>query len=151
VLRTSDGGATWRPQLIERSSVAQGGIVAMGPRTAFALDDASELFETTGAGDQGAANQVTIKAGRTRLKKPGTVKISGRLTPAVTDAPITVLVRSAKSAHWQVVDVKAVSGSGTFTTALKVRRTSYLVAQWPGDADHNGDGSPPIRIRVRRR
>ena len=123
----------------------------MGPRTAFAFDTNGDLFETTGGGDQGGPTSVTIKAGRTKLRKPATVKISGRLSPGVIDAPVTVLVRSVRSAAWRVVDVKSVSGSGTFTTALKVRRTSYLVAQWPGDADHNGDGSPAIRILVGRR
>ena len=50
-----------------------------------------------------------------------------------------------------MVDLKPVSGSGTFTTALKVRRTSYLVAQWPGDADHDGAGSLPVKVQVGRR
>jgi photosystem II stability/assembly factor-like uncharacterized protein len=151
VMRTSDGGATWRPQLIQNSPVAPKALVAMGPRTAFAFDEIGELFETTGGGDQGAVTSVNIRAAKTRLKKPATVKIIGNLRPSVVDAPVTVLVRSAKSAAWRVVDVKAVSGSGTFTTAVKVRRTSYLVAQWPGDADHDGDGSVPIKIQVGRK
>jgi hypothetical protein len=150
VLRTSDGGASWRPELIEKSVLAQRGLVATGAGTAFALDSAQDLFGTTGGGDQGTPTAVTLRASRTKLAKPGNVKISGRLSPGVTEAPITLFVRSARSPIWRTVGVESVSGSGTFTAALgKVKRTSYVVAQWPGDADHNGDGSPPLKITVR--
>ena len=46
------------------------------------------------------------------------------------------------------MDTGSVTGSGTFTTAYRVSRTTTFVAQWRGDADNNGDGSPPVRVTV---
>ena len=49
VLRTSDGGSTWRPQLIGPDPLAGGGLVAPDASTAFALGDGSSLFYTSPA------------------------------------------------------------------------------------------------------
>ena len=68
VLRTSDGGATWRPQLIESSNLRERGLVAMGQRTAFALDNANDLFETTIGGDLGTPTKLAIKPSSPRVR-----------------------------------------------------------------------------------
>ena len=39
-------------------------------------------------------------------------------------------------------------GAGTYTVTVKVKTTTYFVAQWRGDADRNGDGSPVTAITV---
>ena len=44
-----------------------------------------------------------------------------------------------------------VAADGRFTTAWRVRRNSVFVAQWHGDDDRAGDGTPALRVRVHRR
>lgn len=146
VMRTSDSGKTWRPQLVSPSPVAARGIATPAAATAFSLGGPSDLFYTTTGGDQGTATAVTIKATRKTVTKTRAVKITGRLTPTVAGARIQISARNPKTNSWRLVDVATVSSTGTFTTSYRVSRTSQLVAQWRGDADHNGDGSPAITI-----
>ena len=56
-----------------------------------------------------------------------------------------------KSPNWSSVDVPGgaiTKGAGSYTVTVKVKSTTYFVAQWRGDADHNGDGSPVTAITV---
>jgi photosystem II stability/assembly factor-like uncharacterized protein len=150
VLRTSDGGATWRPQLVAAAPLAPLGLATADAATAFALADGSDLFYTSSGGDQGAArSNLTITAGRTSVNRPRRVKLTGKLSPAVEGAPVIVSARNPRSGRWTLVGTPTVSATGTFTTSYLVRRTTELVAQWRGDADHTGDGSRVIAI-VRR-
>jgi hypothetical protein len=146
LLRTSDAGATWRPQLISPSPIAQRGIATPASTTAYALGGVSDLFFTATGGDQGPDTALTIKAARKVVTKTRAVKITGRLAPTVAGAQIVISSRNPKTNRWSVVDKATVSSAGTFTTSFTVRRTSQVVAQWRGDADHNGDGSPAITI-----
>jgi hypothetical protein len=59
---------------------------------------------------------------------------------------VAVMTRDVKTGRWSLVDAPRVSSTGTFTTSYQVSRTRQFVAQWSGDADHNGDGSPAITI-----
>jgi photosystem II stability/assembly factor-like uncharacterized protein len=146
VMRTSDSGATWRPQLISPSPVASRGIATPAAATAFSLGGPSDLFYTSTGGDQGAATAVTIKAAKKVVTKTRSVKITGSLVPTVAGAQVQISARNPKNNKWRIVGVATVSSAGTFTTSYRVTRTSQLVAQWRGDADHNGDGSPAITI-----
>ncbi len=146
VLRTSDSGATWRPQLISQLAVATRGIATPAAGTAFSLGGPSDLFYTAVGGDQGGVTAVTIKAAKKVVTKTRSVKIKGRLAPSVAGARIQISARNPKINEWRVVAVATVSSTGTFTTSYRVARTSQIVAQWRGDADHNGDGSPAITI-----
>ena len=150
VLRTSDGGATWRPQLVAAAPLAPLGLASADATTAFALADGSDLFHTSSGGDQGATNSnLTIKAARTSVNRPRRVKLTGKLSPAVEGAPVIVSARNPKSNRWTLVGTPSVSATGTFTISYTVRRTTELVAQWRGDSDHTGDGSRVVAI-VRR-
>lgn len=146
VLRTSDGGATWRPQLIDPAPLATRGLAAAAGNTAFALAAPTDLFYTTFGGDQGEQTTVTIRSKTKRVTKNKTVKISGRMSPAVAAAQVVISVRDPKNNGWHVIDVATVSSAGTFTSSKRVSRTTQFVAQWRGDADHNGDGSPAIKV-----
>jgi photosystem II stability/assembly factor-like uncharacterized protein len=147
LLRTSDGGATWRPQLISPSPIASRGIAAPSANGAFALGGVSDLFYTGGGGDQGPATALTIASRTKSVRKAKRVKITGRLAPTVAGASVQVLARESGSESWTVVDVATVSSTGTFTTSFRVRASTTFVAQWRGDADHNGDGSPVLTIK----
>jgi photosystem II stability/assembly factor-like uncharacterized protein len=150
VLRTSDGGATWRPQLIGPEPLDQGGIVAPDPSTAFGLAAGSELFYTDSGGDQAATpSSLTITPARSSVTHTRRVKITGSLAPPVAGAPVVVLARNANSHRWTVVGQPTASATGTFTTSYRVSHTTQLVAQWSGSTGVNGAGSRLVTIRKR--
>lgn len=147
VLRTDDGGSTWRPQLIGPTPLATGGLVAPDAATAFGLADGSDLFYTSTGGDQSAITSALTIAPKVRtIHRNRRVKITGKLSPAVEGATVTVQAFNLKTRKWSVIDRPAVSATGTFTTSMKVRHTTPLVAQWAGSADVRGDGSPVVTI-----
>jgi hypothetical protein len=74
------------------------------------------------------------------------VKITGRLAPAAAGATVVVSARREGAASWNLVATPKVSSSGTFTTTLRARATTDVVAQWAGDAAHDGDGSKALVI-----
>jgi hypothetical protein len=147
VLRTSDGGKTWRPQLVAPAPLASNGLVAPAPATGLLLSQSSALFYTTSGGDLGAPTALTIKTNVKRLGRRGAnVKISGRLSPAVANADVFVFIRQIHSSAWRVVRPKPTSTGGTFTQTVRIGQPSYVVAQWAGDGDHNGDGANVITL-----
>jgi photosystem II stability/assembly factor-like uncharacterized protein len=152
VLRTSDGGSTWRPQLIGPDPLASGGLVAPDASTAFALGDGSSLFYTSSGGDRAAvASTLTITPRRKTITRPRSVRIAGTLTPAAEGAIVTVSARNPITRKWTVIATPTVSAKGTFTVSHKVKRTTQYVAQWPGTAVLTGDGSPMVSIVKRKR
>jgi photosystem II stability/assembly factor-like uncharacterized protein len=155
VLHTSDGGASWRPQLLDDRPLATRGLATPVAGTAFALAGASDLLYTNGGGDRGADTTLTIAAQpRSVGRKPRTVKLTGKLTPAAAGATVVLSSRRQSSSVWRVIATPRVSSAGTFTSSVRVRSTAEVVAQWYGDAAHNGDGSPvlviPRKIPARR-
>ncbi|HEX8067587.1 MAG TPA: YCF48-related protein [Thermoleophilaceae bacterium] len=149
VLHTSDGGASWRPQLIERNGVASEGLVASSGGVAYALVPGADLFATDTGGDAAASSTVSLATKTRRLRRSGKATVTGRVVPSAPGARVEVDMRDSKSTRWrrQVVTVRS---DGTFTTTWTVKRTSYFVAQWAGDQERNGDGSPRLTIVVRR-
>jgi photosystem II stability/assembly factor-like uncharacterized protein len=152
VLRTSDGGSTWRPQLLGPDPLAAGGLVAPDASTAFALGDGSSLFYTGSGGDQAAVQSVlTLTPGRRVITRNRTVKIAGKMTPPAEGAVVTVSARNPATRKWTVIASPTVSAKGTFTVSHKVRHTTQFVAQWPGTAVLTGDGSPMVSVVKRKR
>jgi photosystem II stability/assembly factor-like uncharacterized protein len=149
LLRTTDGGRTWRPQLIDDDQIERGGIEATGRYTAVLLAQPNELLSTTIGGDQGEASSLRLSTKRRSLSRRGTVKVTGRLRPAEGAEQVLVSMRRAGTARWSHTLV-TVASSGSFTTTWRVSRTSYFVAQWSGDDDRNGAGSRVLTVRVGR-
>jgi photosystem II stability/assembly factor-like uncharacterized protein len=148
VLHTSDGGATWRPQLLDDAALTPNGLTAPVAGTAFALAGQSDLLYTNTGGDRGGDTTLTLAAQpRTIGRKPRTVKITGKLVPAAAGATVVVSARREGAATWSLVASAKVSSAGTFTTSLRVRATTDVVAQWAGDAAHDGDGSKALVIK----
>ncbi|GAC1316011.1 MAG: hypothetical protein NVSMB25_00960 [Thermoleophilaceae bacterium] len=152
VLRTSDGGRTWRPQLVASGRLAAGGIVAAAPRNAFALSMPGKLFYTTSGGDGGVASTLRLRAiakrGTKGRRRTSTLTIRGRLSPAVASADVSVSIRDASGGGWRVIQAPPLGSDGSFAlTGVRLRRTSYVVAQWAGDGAHDGSGSSLITVR----
>ena len=75
------------------------------------------------------------------------VRVTVQLSPSVSGVPVALFERSGKSQTWSLAR-RANTTAGKLTVDVKVRATTRFVAQWPGDADRNGDGSPITTVTV---
>jgi photosystem II stability/assembly factor-like uncharacterized protein len=142
VLRTSDGGLSWRPQLISLDG-AQALESAGG--TDYALVGDSALFATTTGGSVGSPQQLSIRTKTRLLKKAGRISVSGKLTPA--DGGETVVISRYAGGSWLSQGV-LVAANGSFTSRWMLRSTTVFVAQVLGDADHAAGGTKPLTVKV---
>jgi photosystem II stability/assembly factor-like uncharacterized protein len=154
VLHTSDGGATWRPQLLAEPQLVTGGLEAPSGSSALALGfgegRGADLFRTDTGGDQGAQSAITVKASAKRLKKAGAVRLTVQLNPGVSGARVALFARSGKSPRWKLVRADQTT-AGKLRVDTRVRATTQYVAQWYGNADLNGDGSAIATVAVGKR
>ena len=145
ILRTSDSGATWAPQVVVSDPIGAGGIATGPDATDYLLAGTTNLLFTTTGGGTGAPSTLTIKTPKTKLKKAASINVTGKLSPAQAGRVVTVAFLPAGSRTWQRTAVKTAS-TGSFTTSWKVRKgTNRFVAQWPGDELRAGDGSARAR------
>jgi photosystem II stability/assembly factor-like uncharacterized protein len=147
LLKTSDAGRTWHPQLVSRNALSRNGVAASAGATDFAMDSAGSLFATTSGGDQGAASSLKLTTKHKRVKRRSTIKVSGKLNPAAGGEQVVVSARAER--HGWVHKVVQVASNGTFTTVWRVSRLTIFVAQWAGDADHQGAGSRVLQVLVK--
>jgi photosystem II stability/assembly factor-like uncharacterized protein len=159
VLRTSDGGRTWRPQRLSVGRTFAQGVVATGAKTAFALTangpQQRQLFGTTTGGDAGQVSRLTLTS-RTRrftakaLRRAGSrITVTGTLAGAQGGEQIVVSRRDAKGGHWSNQVVTAGANGGSFTATFRLTRSSYFVAQWAGDSGRTGAGTRVLGVSVR--
>lgn len=152
VLRTSDGGKTWRPQAIARGAMRA--VVAGGALQGYALVGDNRLFFTGMGGDAGVATALEVSTTRKTLtakqirKLKGRVTVRGTLMGAVGGEQIVVSRRSA-AGEWTHQTVTAGANGGRFTTSWALRRSAVFVAQWAGDSNRRGAGSAPLKITVK--
>lgn len=143
VMRTSDGGASWRPQLISPVPVRE---VDTSGGTAYALSGPGFLFATSSGGDVGSPRTLRITTRGRRLVRPATITVSGRLSSALAGEEAVVSMRSGAATTSKTA---IVASNGTFLTRWRVTRRSLFVAQVLGAADHVGVGTKPLRVVVR--
>jgi photosystem II stability/assembly factor-like uncharacterized protein len=148
LLRTTDGGRTWRPQLITSSPIDADGIAATGA-TDLALSTDGSLFFTTSGGDEGAPSSVKITTPDRRLRGRRTIRVSGRVAGAAPGSQVLVGRRFRGESGWDH-QLATVGANGNFTTTWRNARTTTYVAQWIGDDDQAGDGSRTITVKVAR-
>jgi photosystem II stability/assembly factor-like uncharacterized protein len=149
VLRTSDGGRTWRPQLLTGNPISPDGISAAPGGTDLALSNGTSLLFTDRGGDSGEHSTLGIKAPRTARRGARTL-VTGRVAGAAPGTDVLVSRRQRGENVWDF-QVATVRANGRFTTAWRLGKTATFVAQWPGDGDQSGDGSAPRSVRVLRR
>ena len=147
VLRTADAGKTWEPQLIAQERTADLGVSAFGTQAGFALTRANHLLATHVGGSAGTKSSLRISTPTKKLKKAGTVRIDGKLSGARGGEPIVVSFRQKGSTRWLFETVQAAS-NGTFTVVARIRKTATFVAQWSGDQDRRGVGTPTLKVSV---
>lgn len=149
VLRTTDGGRTWRPQLITKDRLIRGGIATAGGQTAFAAASNGFLYGTSSGGDAGGESELTLTTERRSLRRAARIKVSGRLKPADGGEQVVVSMREQGQRRFDHQTVQ-VASNGTFTTTWRVRRRTVFIAQWRGDDDSRGDGTLPLEVAVGR-
>src|SRR5262245_31298185 len=142
VMRTTDGGQSWHPQLVSRSEITD---LASGGPVDYALAGESSLYATTVGGDIGSASTLTISALPRGLKRPGRVLVSGRLSPA--DGGEEIVVSSLQNGRW-IHKLATAASNGTFVTRWPLHGNAVFVAQALGDADHRGAGTKPLTVSV---
>ncbi|MEA2445270.1 MAG: hypothetical protein QOJ12_2562, partial [Thermoleophilales bacterium] len=148
VLHTSDGGTSWRPQIIEAGQLSPFGLEAPTGPAAFAFASQRDLFRTDAGGDLGDASTITVTPAAKKLKKAAVDRLTVKLAPGVSGARVVLLARSGKNGRWAVVADALTRGGGTLTIDRRIKATTQFVAQWAGDADRNGDGSPLVTVTV---
>jgi hypothetical protein len=78
------------------------------------------------------------------------IAINGTLTPAGGGETVLVSKREGRSSRWQFREV-TVSSSGRFTVFTTLTKTTDFVAQWSGDDEHGGAGTPVVTVGVGRK
>jgi photosystem II stability/assembly factor-like uncharacterized protein len=150
LLRTTDGGRTWRPQLVSSETPSAEGLAVTGSDAAFLLADSSMLLFTTTGGDRGEPSKVALRAARRTVKRRSVIRLTGRVRGASAGARVVVARRERGESGWAHQEA-TVASNGTFTTRWRIDKTAAFVAQWAGDEDSAGDGSPALVVRARRR
>ncbi|MDX6726548.1 MAG: hypothetical protein QOK49_1353 [Baekduia sp.] len=147
LLRTTDGGATWYPQFVVSSPIADGGVAAGGATDYLLGGEQSLLYSTTG-GQSGGASDLTIAAPKARYAKPTHIVVTGKLAPASGYEQVTVSYRRPGSTVWRSQTVPA-SVNGAFTTSWDLAKgANQFVAQWQGNFRSHGDGSKVLTVTV---
>ena len=142
ILRTSDGGATWRPQIVAPGFLQA---VATAGSTDYALAEGSSLYATRTGGDAGAPSRLTFTPSARKLGRSGTVTLKGRLTPA--DGGEEVVVSAHSSRRW-ITRLVTIASNGAWKSTWRLNRSTAFVAQVLGDADHAGAGTRADFVRV---
>ena len=150
VMRTTDGGVTWRPQLVDSKPILAGALDASAPDTAFAVAGSNHLLATDRGGDIGERTALTLSITRQRPGRSGVITIAGTLAPADGGETVLVSKREGRGSRWSFRAV-TVSSSGRFSVFTKVTKTTQFVAQWSGDDEHVGAGTPVVTVGVGRR
>jgi photosystem II stability/assembly factor-like uncharacterized protein len=145
VLRTSDAGRTWRPQLVSPAPVS--GLAAAGG-TSYLLAGNGFLYATRTGGDIGPARALNLTTRGRVLAQAGTAIVRGRL--ASTTGGEQVVVSMLSRGRWTSKTVPAAS-NGTFSASFRVRGRTIFVAQALGNADVAGAGTSPLTVGVRAR
>jgi photosystem II stability/assembly factor-like uncharacterized protein len=146
VLRTSDAGRTFSPQLVSRVGLTPGGLLATSGSAAIALAEPASVFFTTTGGGAGQVPTLAIEGDRRRIRRTTTVEVTGRLRPAEGGERMLVASRAASGGTWRTQTVR-VAANGSFTTRWRISRSTVFVAQWDGDDQRTGVGSRVISVR----
>jgi len=153
LLRTTDGGHSWAPELLPRrlASVLAAGAVD------YAIG-AGSLFATTDGGRSPNSSALTLaipgahRLSRARLRRAhGRVGLSGRLMPALGGESIRIAYRPAGRSGWQSVTATTASDGSFSLTLGSISSSTDFVAQWMGEGAVAGAGSPAVRLTVTRR
>ncbi len=153
LLRTTDGGRSWTPEVLPRHLVS----VLAGGASDYAAGIGS-LFATADGGLSPEGSTLTLRlAGPTRVSRAllhrshDVVKVSGTLSPAAGGETVRIAWRAVGGSVWHSFTTVASSG-GSFSMRLgNISSSTDFVAQWTGEGALAGAGSRAVRLTVTRR
>jgi photosystem II stability/assembly factor-like uncharacterized protein len=145
VLRTTDSGKTWNPQLVWNDPFNQYGILAGS--TSYGLLGGSDIVYTTNGGVSGTASTAILKPSKTKLKKKAKIQVTITVKGARQGDVAVVSALASGASVWQQQQV-TLDSSGKATTSWTVSKTTTFVGQWAGNESHAGDGSPATKVTV---
>jgi photosystem II stability/assembly factor-like uncharacterized protein len=143
VMRTTDGGQSWHPQLVSRFFIAS---LENTGSIDYALANGSALYATGVGGDIGGPSVLTLSAKPRAPKRGRQVIVGGRLRPA--DGGEEIVVSRLLRGRW-AHRLATAAANGSFLTRWRAEKGAVYVAQALGDADHRGAGTKPLLIKVR--
>jgi photosystem II stability/assembly factor-like uncharacterized protein len=136
---TSDGGKSWRPQLVDNRPVFD--VAATSGTHGFVLTDSNRLFHTYTGGDAASPSKLTLTAkGLTKHR----VRVTGKLSPgAAGGARVAVSWRVAKETKWahKMVTTDSAGRFGLVVRDHKSDPRIVFVAQWTGNQKLRSAGS----------
>ena len=145
LLRTTDGGKTWAPQLVTNAEIKGYGIAAGA--TSYVLAGTNSLLFSTTGGQAGKASTATLKASKTKLKKKARIQVTITVKGA-KQGDVAVVSGRKSGGSWTPQQVE-LDRSGKATTSWNVTNgTTTFVGQWAGNEASAGDGSPPVTVKV---
>ncbi|MGK2936647.1 MAG: WD40/YVTN/BNR-like repeat-containing protein [Solirubrobacteraceae bacterium] len=145
LLRTTDGGKTWAPQLVTNAEIKGYGIAAGA--TSYVLAGTNSLLYSTTGGQAGKASTATLKASKTKLKKKARIQVTITVKGA-KQGDVAVVAGRKSGGSWTQQQVE-LDRSGKATTSWNVTNgTTTFVGQWAGNEASAGDGSPPVTVKV---
>lgn len=145
VLRTTDGGLSWRPQSVAPRFLSK---VATASTNAFAIaNEGTGLFANRGGEEPGKALTVGFRPEPRRARRGDTVVVRGRIAPRMRAVGVIVSMRSA--GRWIARYVRT-DGQGVFTAKFAVQRRAWFVAQVPGGGGHGSAATKAVYVPVTR-
>ncbi|MBJ7332049.1 MAG: hypothetical protein JHC95_19280 [Solirubrobacteraceae bacterium] len=145
LLRTTDGGATWAPQLVTNAEIKGYGIAA--GNTSYVLAGTNSLLFSTTGGQFGKASSATLKASKTKLKKSARIQVTISVSGG-KQGDVAVVAGRKSGGSWTQKQVE-LDRSGKATTSWDVKKgTTTFVGQWAGNEASAGDGSKTVTVKV---
>lgn len=145
LLRTTDGGKTWAPQLVTNSEIKGFGIAAGD--TSYALAGTNSLFASTTGGQAGTSSSVAVRAAKRTLKKKARIRVTIRVR-AAREGDVAVVASRKAGGSWVQREVE-LDRAGQATTSWNVTKgTTRFVGQWAGNEASAGDGSAVLTVKV---
>lgn len=144
LLRTTNSGKTWAPQLVWGETANTNGLLA-GSTSYLLADNGLLLYSTTG-GVSGASSSVSVKPSSTKLKKKTKIRVTITVKGA-KQGDLAVVASQASGGSWQQQQV-ALDSTGKATTSWTVSKTTTFVGQWAGNENAAGAGSSGAKVTV---
>ncbi len=151
LLRTSDGGKTFRPQRLDKNAIVS---IAAGNGSDYALTDNAArkdqpaIFVTRTGGDTGRPSRIVLSTPKRRLPRAATVRVSGKVSGAVGGEEVFVMVRETGTGLWGQWIVKA-KADGTFKLGVAVDTQTWVIARWLGNEHADGGASAILEIKAK--
>lgn len=145
LLRTTDGGKSWAPQLVTDAEIRGYGVAAAS--TSYLLAGANSLLFSTTGGQAGKTSTTSVSTAKKKLKKSARIRVTVKVAGAKGGDVAVVAARRAGGGWTQQQVELDRSGQATTSWNLKKGSTTF-VGQFAGNEASAGDGSTELVVKV---